>query len=126
MKHFHCISVYHVDMKKSFLVRPLLIAACLPLLASCVTREVVYRDRPAPGVVVEEAPAPPPPQTEVITVAPGPLALWFWTPGCWEWRGHWVWVGGRWAHRPHHNAVWVGPHWGWHGHHRVWVGGGWR
>ena len=96
------------------------------MLAGCVTREVVYRDRPAPGGGVWEAPASPPLQTEVITVAPGPLTFWLWTPGCWEWRGRWVWVGGRWAHRPHVNAVWAGPHWGWHGHQRAWVGGGWR
>ncbi len=110
-------------MKTFPLFRTVLVAACLPLLAGCVTREVVYRDRPVAG---EEAPAPPPPQTEIVTVAPGPLAVWFWTPGCWEWRGHWIWAGGHWMHRPHPGAIWVGPHWGWRGHHRVWVGGGWR
>jgi hypothetical protein len=110
-------------MKTFPLFRTILAAACLPLLTGCVTREVIYRDRPVAG---DEAPAPPPPQTEIVTVAPGPLAVWFWTPGCWEWRGHWVWAGGHWVHRPHPGAVWVGPHWGWRGHHRLWIGGGWR
>ena len=93
-----------------------LAAASLPLLAGCVEREVVYRD----------APAPPAAQADVITPAPGPVDVWFWVPGCWEWRGNWVWIGGHWAARPHPGAVWVGPHWGWHRHHRVWIEGGWR
>jgi len=113
-------------MKTSSLVKVALIGAALPLFTGCVERQVVYRDRPAPGVVVEEAPAPPPPQTEIITVAPGPTAAWYWAPGCWEWRGRWVWTSGRWIARPHPGAVWVGPHWGWRGHTRIWVGGVWR
>ena len=115
-------------MKTASLVKTVVIAAGLPLFASCVERQIVYRDRPAPpGVVVtEEYPAPPPPRTEIVSIAPGPQALWFWAPGCWEWRGHWVWNGGHWIRRPHVGAVWVGPHWGWRGPHRVWVGAGWR
>jgi len=116
-------------MKNSNLLKIVLVTASLPLFAGCVEREVVYRDRPAPPpgeIVVDETPAPPPLQTEVITVAPGPLDLWFWAPGCWEWRGHWVWFGGHWAARPHPGAVWIGSHWGVRGHHRVWVRGGWR
>ena len=106
-------------MKKSILTRSVLIAASLPLLAGCVEREVVYRDRPAPPpgqVVVAEAPAPPPPQVEVVPVAPDPTFIWI--GGSWEWHGSWVWVGGHWdAGRP-------GYHWAPH----AWVrdGGGWR
>jgi hypothetical protein len=102
-------------MKKSILVKSLLVAACLPLLAGCVIREQ------GPAVV-----AAPPPQAEVVTVAPGPPAVWFWVPGEWAWRGRWVWVAGRWAARPHPGAIWVGGGWGWRGHHRVWVEGHWR
>ena len=113
-------------MKKSILTRTVLIAASLPLLAGCVEREVVYRDRPAPPpgqVVVAEAPAPPPPQVEVVPVAPDPTFIWI--GGSWEWHGSWVWVGGHWDHpRPGH--VWVRGHWGGRGHNRVWIGGGWR
>jgi hypothetical protein len=111
-------------MKTFSIVRIFLAAACLPVLAGCVTREVIYR--PGPGPVAEEAPAPPAPQTEIVTVAPGPLAVWFWAPGCWEWRGRWIWAPGHWIARPHPGAEWVGAHWGWRGHHRMWVGGGWR
>lgn len=101
--------------------------ASLPLLAGCVTREVVYRDRPVPApVVTEEAPAPPPPQVELVPAAPGPLTSWYWAPGCWEWRGRWIWTGGHWITRPYARAVWVGPHWGWRGHQRFWVAGTWR
>jgi len=117
-------------MKKSSLPKYLLIAASLPLFAGCVEREVVYRDRPMPPpgevAVVDQAPPPPPVQVEVVPVCPGPAAVWFWAPGCWEWHGHWAWVGGRWMARPHPGAMWVGAHWGVRGHHRVWVGGGWR
>jgi hypothetical protein len=116
-------------MKKSSLPKYLLIAASLPLFAGCVEREVVYRDRPAPPgetVVVDQAPPPPPLQVEVVPVCPGPATVWFWAPGCWEWRGHWAWAGGRWMTRPHPGAVWIGAHWGVAGHHRVWVRGGWR
>jgi hypothetical protein len=118
-------------MKKSILVKSILIAASLPLLAGCVERQVVYRDRPVyvqqpPGgdVVVAEPAAPPPPQVEVIPVAPDPTFVW--VGGCWEWRGRWVWAGGHWGPRPHPGAVWVHSGWGWHGHHRVWVSGYWR
>ena len=118
-------------MKTSTFVKCALIGATLPLFAGCVERErVVYRDRPvavAPGEVVVADPGPPPAvQTEVITVAPGPLDGWFWVPGCWEWRGHWVWYGGHWAARPHRGAVWVRSGWAVHGHGRVWISGHWR
>src|ERR1035438_7519025 len=114
-----------LNMKNSTLIKTALIAASLPLFAGCVERIVVYR--PAPGTVVAaEPPAPPPLQTEFISVAPGPMSVWLWAPGCWEWRGRWVWYGGHWVRRPHPGAMWVGAHWGWRGQHRVWVGGGWR
>ena len=112
-------------MKKSLLLKTFLIAAALPLFTGCVTREVVYRDRP-PREVVVEAPAPPPLRDEVVVIAPSPDPRWYWVPGCWEWRGRWVWAGGHWARRPHNHAVWVGSHWGWHGSARIWIGGGWH
>jgi hypothetical protein len=118
-------------MKKFTLVKTVLSIATLPLFAGCVERQVVYRDRPvyaapAGGAVVVSEPAPPSPLVEVMPPAPGSTEIWFWAPGCWEWRGHWVWTSGRWASRPHPRAVWVGPHWGQRGHVRIWVGGGWR
>lgn len=125
-----------MDMKNSLLIKCAIVAAALPWLAGCVHREVVYRDRPvvvatpppaAPvPAVAEEAPAPPPPQAEVVTVAPGPTAVWYWAPGAWEWRGRWVWSPGHWVARPHPGAVWISPHWDWRGHHRVWITGYWR
>jgi hypothetical protein len=114
-------------MKNSFLVKGILMSATVALLAGCVTREVVYQ--PAPGtapVVTDTAPPPPAPQVDVYTAAPGPLALWFWAPGVWEWNGRWVWTAGHWVNRPYPGAVWVGAHWGVRGHHRVWVTGRWR
>ena len=116
-------------MKRLTVIKACAIAAGLPLFAGCVERQVVYRDRPVPPpgtTVVEEAPAPPPPQVEVVPVAPGPVSVWFWAPGCWEWNGRWVWTRGHWIARPHPHAVWVGPHWDWREHHRVWVGGYWH
>jgi hypothetical protein len=99
-------------MKKSTLIKTALIAACLPLFAGCVERQVVYRDRPvyvqpspAPATeVVVADPAPPPPQVEVIPVAPNPA---FWGPRP---RPGAVWVRGGWAHRGN-GRVWVGAHW---------------
>jgi hypothetical protein len=117
-------------MKTSTFIRCALIGTTLPLFAGCVEREVVYRDRPvavAPGeVVVADPGEPPPPQEEVVTVAPGPLAVWFWVPGCWEWRDHWVWYGGHWAPRPHPGAIWIRSGWAHRGHGRVWVSGHWH
>src|SRR5215472_2962379 len=75
-----------------------------------------------PATVVEQS--PPPPQVEVMPVAPGPN--YYWVPGYWTWNGTWVWVGGRYAVRPWHGAVWVGGHWSHHGRSYVWVGGGWH
>ena len=114
-------------MKKSILARSFFIAAGLPLLAGCVERGTVNHHQPPAAVFIADgAPLPPPPQTEVITVAPGPLDVWLWVPGCWEWRGRWIWVGGHWTARPYRDAVWVGPHFGYRGHYRVWFGGAWR
>ena len=112
-------------MKNSILTKSLLVAAGLPLLAGCT----VYESPPPPPagqVVVSGPPAPPPPQAEVVPVAPGPVSVYFWVPGQWVWRGHWVWVGGYWGARPHPGAVWIVGGWGWRGHHRVWVEGHWR
>jgi hypothetical protein len=80
---------------------------------------------PPPKQAVVVAPsAPPAPQVEVIPVAPGPYYAW--APGYWSWNGRWIWIGGHYISRPRPNAVYVGGHWGRHGHGYVWVGGGWR
>lgn len=115
-------------MKNSTFIKTVLIATTLPLLAGCVERRVVYRDRPVyvepASEVVVETPAPPPPQVEVITTSPDPAFVW--VGGEWAWRGRWVWVGGHWGPRPHPNAVWVRGGWGPHGHGHVWISGHWR
>jgi len=103
-------------MKKSLIKTSLLVALGLPLLAGCVVYE-----RPAPSYN-----NPPPAQYEVVPAAPGPLDVYVWIPGQWEWRGGWVWIHGRWAARPYPGAVWVRSGWSWRGHHRVWVHGYWR
>src|ERR1035438_1171197 len=79
---------------------------------------------PTPQAAVVAPSAPPPPQVEYVPVAPGPYYVW--APGYWSWNGGWVWVGGRYMSRPRPGAVWVGGHWGRHGHGYVWIGGGWR
>lgn len=94
------------------------------LLAGCVRREVVYAPAPPPPAATVAAPEPPPPQVEVVP--PQPDVTFIWIPGAWAWRGHWIWVAGRWAPPPHRGAVWVGAHWERHGHGRVWVEGRWR
>lgn len=119
------------EMKKSILIKTILVTAAISLFAGCVERQVVYRDRPVnvqqpppQTEVVVEDPAPPPPQVEVVTIAPNPSFIWI--GGSWEWRGGWVWAGGRWAPRPHPGAVWARGHWGHRGHARVWVSANWR
>ncbi|HTB82433.1 MAG TPA: hypothetical protein VK742_02150 [Candidatus Sulfotelmatobacter sp.] len=117
-------------MNKNILKKSILAAALVPLLAGCVEREVVYRDRPAPPpeqtTVVEEAPAPPAPQVEVVPVAPDPTFVW--VGGEWIWGGPrgWYWGPGHWGPRPHPGAVWVHGGWGYHGGHRVWVRSHWH
>ena len=113
-------------MKKSILLKTFFITAALPLLSGClVVREHPHRYRAVETVVVEEPGTPPTPRYEVVTVCPGPEQVW--VPGCYEWqRGGWVWIGGRWALRPHRGAVWLAPHWEHRGRGHVWIGGGWR
>ena len=123
-------------MNTSSLIKYALMGAIVPLFAGCVTREVVYRTpppappptvvAPAPPVVEAEPPPPPAAQVEIQTVAPGPLAVWFWAPGVWEWNGRWVWTRGHWVARPHPGALWVAPHWDVRRGRRVWVHGNWR
>ncbi|HUA65037.1 MAG TPA: hypothetical protein VME24_04260 [Alphaproteobacteria bacterium] len=109
-------------MKKSLIKTSLLVALSLPMLAGCVVYE---RPAPPPPAAADYN-NPPPDQYEAVPAAPGPVDVWFWIPGQWEWRGGWVWVHGRWAARPHPGAVWVRSGWVWRGHHRVWVHGYWR
>jgi hypothetical protein len=109
-------------MKKSLIKTSLLVALSLPMLVGCV---VYTRPAPPPPPAVDYN-SPPPAQYEVVPAAPGPVDVWFWIPGQWEWRGGWVWVGGQWAARPRPGAVWVRGGWGWHGRHRVWEHGYWR
>jgi len=125
-------------MKTSSLIKYVLIGAGLPLFAGCVERQVVYRDRPVPPPVVvapappptvvleDQAPPPPPVRVEIQTAPPGPLTMWYWAPGVWEWNGRWVWTRGHWIGRPRPGAVWYGPRWVYRGGHRVWAHGYWR
>jgi hypothetical protein len=116
-------------MKKTILIKSVLIAASLPLLAGCIVERQPRRDvvvqQPAPaGEVVVNPGEPPPSQVEVVPMAPDPAFIWI--GGNWEWRDRWIWVGGRWGPRPHPGAVWVRGGWARHGHGRVWVESHWR
>jgi hypothetical protein len=116
-------------MKNSILIKTVIIAASLPLLAGCIVerqprRVVVVQQPAATGTVVVEDPAPPLPQVEVIPVAPDPAFIWI--GGSWEWRGRWVWGAGHWGPRPHPDAVWVHGGWERRGERRVWVESHWR
>ena len=115
-------------MRTSILIKSLLIAASLPLLAGCVVfeRHSVAVASPPAEVVVTQPENPPPQQAEVMPAPPGPLDLWVWIPGCWEWRDHWVWERGRWAPRPHPHAIWVTGYWDHQEQGYVWVDGHWR
>lgn len=102
------------SMKKTLLIRLMPLAAGLALLSGCIVE--------APPVQSPEA--PPPPVAEVVPMQPE--ATFAWTPGYWDWRGHWVWMRGYWAPPPHPGAVWVQG--GWvqsHGQY-VWVHPHWR
>lgn len=111
-------------MKKSFVVNSLWLIAALPLLAGCIVEERRPAYAPPPAVVVEEPANPPPARVEVVPAQPDVTFVWI--PGCWEWRGGWVWVAGRWAPPPHPGAFWVRGHWVRHRHGYLWVGGHWR
>jgi len=120
--------VYLPEMKNSILIKTVIVAASLPLLAGCVVerqpRRVVYVQQAPPGgeVIVEQPSEPPPPQYEIVpALRPG----FIWIGGNWEWRGRWVWVGGHWD-RPHPGHVWAVGHWVARGHGSVWISAGWR
>jgi hypothetical protein len=77
-------------------------------------------------VETEEAPpAPPPPPPEPIPVAPSPDHVWI--EGNYGWHAHvYTWNRGRYEHRPHARANWVGGHWEKRGRRRMWVDGHWN
>jgi hypothetical protein len=117
-------------MKKiSVLVLEFAATAGLLLGAGCAQHRTVYVREPAPapprasGETVIRVP-PPAPQVEVVGAAPGPQYVWM--PGCWEWRGNWLWAGGRFAVAPHPDAHWIPGHWVWHQRSYVWIRGYWR
>ena len=95
---------------------PRVIPGCLVLfaatLASCVVRvqEVQHESCGLVHESITVQTVPPPARVEVIPVAPSPDHVW--VAGYWyHHSGNWVWVGGRYVARPHHNAVWVGGRW---------------
>jgi hypothetical protein len=81
---------------------------------------------PAGEVVVEsDPPPPPPPEQEVVPASPG--VDYVWVGGYHRWDGRrYVWVRGRYEHRPHANARWRAAHWEARGRGHVWVEGRWQ
>jgi hypothetical protein len=116
-------------MKNSILVKTVLIAASLPLLAGCIVerqprRAVVVQEPAATDEVIVAQPSEPPPlRVEVVPVAPDPTFIWI--GGVWEWRGRWVWARGHWDH-PHPHAVWARGHWEHRPNGYVWIHAGWH
>ena len=113
-------------MKTKISILAAVVVSGLLFGAGCVQHRVVYVREPAVaagGEVIVTA-TPPPPQVEVVGMAPGPEFVW--VPGCWEWHGHWVWAGGRWAVGPHPHAHWIPGRWARRGHGHVWIHGYWR
>jgi hypothetical protein len=123
-------------MKKQILALAIGLTALVVLATGCYERrvyvpvsqpppQVVYppTSAPDPGTVVVTQ-QPPPLQPEVVPVAPAPGYVW--SPGHWEWRGRWVWVGGVWLTPPRPGVVYVSPGWarhprgGWVYHHGYW------
>ncbi len=82
---------------------------------------VVYEERPADEVVVEEhetvvVQEEPPVVREEVIVGVAPSAAHVWVRGYWRWNGRqWIWIGGRWVRCPH------GPGYRWRP--GVWVRG---
>jgi len=75
-------------------------------------------------VVQGEPPPPPPPQPETVPASPG--VEFTWIGGYHRWDGHsYVWVGGRYEHRPHPDSQWRAAHWEARGSGHAWVEGGW-
>lgn len=68
---------------------------------------------------------PPPPRVERIPPPPGPAYAW--DRGHWRWDGHrYVWVRGRYLHRPRGVARWIPGHWARTANGRsFWVPGHW-
>jgi len=117
-------------MKNSISIKILLVAAAWPLLAGCESREpndIGPQVAMVDNVNVGQPTQPPPAnQKEVIPVCPGSVALWYFIPGHWAWRGQWVWVEGHWRTRPHPGDIWLPGKWVEKGNVYVWQKGHWR
>jgi YXWGXW repeat-containing protein len=105
--------------------RLFLLALLCPLpIGGCY---VEARPVPVEGETVydSEPPPPPPAEVEVIPAPPGPEFVWI--GGYHRWNGRrYVWVRGRYEHRPHSRAHWEASHWEARGRAHVWVEGRWR
>ena len=76
-------------------------------------------------VVQTPPPQPPPPGPEVVTVQPGPGAVW--VSGFYEFDGvRYIWVPGHWAYPPHGYRGYVAARWVYRGGSYVYVRGYWR
>ncbi|MDD2763514.1 MAG: YMGG-like glycine zipper-containing protein [Opitutaceae bacterium] len=90
-------------------------------------RGTIYRSEAeaTTDVVVDEPPPPPAPPTEVVTVQPGPAAIW--VGGYWVYTGYrYEWVRGHWEVPPPHCRSFVTPHWGRRRGNYVYIQGYWR
>lgn len=100
---------YSVKMRNFRFTKPFWFAGCLLLLAGCVRYQrtvYVVPVLPQGTQVIMNQPGPPPPgRVEAIPARPGPMNMWTWVPGRWEWQGYWVWRDGCWVTRtpPHVN-----------------------
>jgi hypothetical protein len=124
-----------LTMKKSTSLKSLVAAAvALPLFAGCMSPPpVAIAPQVAPGNgVYAGAPTQPPPadQKDVIPSAPGPVTLWYFINGYWDWRGQYVWVPGHWRTRPHPGDIWLSGKWVEQNNQTnsiyVWQSGHWR
>ena len=131
-------------MTKTFAVASMLLGSSSFALGCAVHGDASVTTPPPPTVVVEGQVgaqaqaggqvevvvqgAPPPPPAPVIEVQPPPPAgaEVIWIGGYHRWDGHsYVWVHGRYDHRPHPSAQWRAAHWEPRGAGHVWVEGGW-
>lgn len=55
--------------------------------------------------------APPPPRPEPARQARPPAPGAVWTPGYWQWSGHWTWVSGAWRAPPKPSVTWRPSTW---------------
>lgn len=104
-------------------MRKLWFLAVLTCIAVNCEASALIVEQEVPSYIFQQN-EPPPDHIETIPEIPG--SDYIWLKGHWIWKNEWVWAEGRWAKKPHSDALFEPAEWKRKQNHWVFVPGFWK